>query len=156
MKTLSLLMALASLSMADPAKAVDDQTFFSGAHLGMTLDECYVYYNEIADGGIAEHSGAPSGERQIDFRTRSDPMRRVYVYVRKLDRKIVSVTYWKMGDNETFSKEEISYLLNFNREHEHGPLISHIYDEHKDTDGTELEITTADQLKREEDQGDHD
>jgi len=89
-------MALASVSVADAAKAVDDKTFFSGAHLGMTLDECYAYYDDsVADGGIAEHSGAPRGERQIDFRTDSNPMRRVYVYVRKKDRKIVSVTYWK-------------------------------------------------------------
>src|SRR4029077_13754725 len=107
MKTLSLLMALASLTMAHAQNAIDDKTFFSGAHLGATLDEAYAYYTpEIADGGIAEHSGAPRGERQIDFRTRSVPMRRIYVYVRNSDRKIVSVTYWNMGDGETFSKEE--------------------------------------------------
>jgi hypothetical protein len=138
-------MALGSLTIADPAKAVDDKTFFSGARLGMTLDECYAYYDSIADGGIAEHSGAPRGERQIDFRTGSNPMRRIYVYIRKSDRKIVSVTYWKMGENETFSQEEIHYLTDLNSGH--GPLITHIGDEYKDTSGTEFEVTTADQEK---------
>jgi hypothetical protein len=151
MKTLSLLMALASLSVADAAKAVDDKTFFSGAHLGMTLDECYAYYDDsVADGGIAEHSGAPRGERQIDFRTDSNPMRRVYVYVRKKDRKIVSVTYWKMGENETFSQEEIHYLRDLNSGH--GSLITHLDDKYKDTSGTEFTVTTAEQEKIEREQ----
>src|SRR5260370_34807690 len=119
-KTLPTLPAIFGLSLGT-AEAVDDKTFSNGAHLGMTLDECYAYYDQIADGGIAEHSGAPPGERQIDFRTRSNPMRRIYVYIRKKDRKIVSVTYWKMGDNETFSQEEMRYLTDLNSGH--GSLI---------------------------------
>jgi opacity protein-like surface antigen len=151
MKTLSVLTVLASLWVANAAKAVDDKTFFSGAHLGVTLDECYHYYNTegadgevLANGGILEHYGAaPDGERQIDFRTRSVPMRRIYVIVRKKDRKIVSVLYWKMGHNETFSQEEIRYLKNLNRGH--GSLVIHIDDKYKDTSGTEFEVTTAEQ-----------
>jgi hypothetical protein len=125
-------------SMADIAKAANDKIFFSGVHLGMTIDECVTYYDKIADGGIIEHSGAPSGERNFDFRTRgslSESQRRVSVYFRKSDRRIVSVTYWKM--DEKFSPEEIRYLTDLNK----GPdqLVTHLYD-----DG-EFEITTAEQ-----------
>jgi hypothetical protein len=49
-------------SMADIAKAANDKIFFSGVHLGMTIDECVTYYDKIADGGVIEHSGAPSEE----------------------------------------------------------------------------------------------
>jgi hypothetical protein len=100
-------MAIASLTIANYAQTPDDKTFFSGAHLGMTIDECVGYYRKIADGGILGHSGAPRGEGQVDFRTASVPQRRVYVYFRKSDKKIVSVTYWKLGPNETFSQDEI-------------------------------------------------
>jgi hypothetical protein len=63
----------------------------------MTIDQCLEYYHSHASGGILQHSGAPPGELQLDFRTASVPERRVYVYFRKSDKKIVSVTYWKMG-----------------------------------------------------------
>jgi hypothetical protein len=43
MRILLTLTALAALSLAN-AKAVDDKTFFSGAHIGMTIDECMAYY----------------------------------------------------------------------------------------------------------------
>jgi hypothetical protein len=57
------LTALARLTMAHAQNAIDDKTFFSGANLGMTLDEAYAYYTpEIAGGGIAEHSGALAGK----------------------------------------------------------------------------------------------
>ena len=39
----------------------------------------------------------------------------VYVYYRKSNGKIVSVTYSKMGDNETFSKDEIQALTGLNQ-----------------------------------------
>jgi hypothetical protein len=111
----------------------DDGRFFSGAHLGMTIDQCVAYYRNIADGGILEHSGAPRGEVQIDFRTASVPQRRVYFYFRKSDRKIVSVTYWKLGANETFSQKE-----------------TQIEDEYKADSGTEFEVTTAKQYRLEQ------
>ena len=60
------------------------------------------------------------GLRSFDFRTGSDPFFgpddpkwqqwRVYVYFRKSDGKIVSLEYWKLGGDETFSREEIRYL----------------------------------------------
>jgi hypothetical protein len=133
-----LLTCAALASLLANALAVDDKIFFSGVHLGMTIDECVTYYDKIADGGIIEHSGAPSGERNFDFRTRgslSESQRRVSVYFRKSDRRIVSVTYWKL--DEKFSPEEIRYLTDLNK----GPdqLVTHLYD-----DG-EFEITTAEQ-----------
>jgi hypothetical protein len=78
-----ILLALASLANA---QAVDEWTFFSGAHLGMTIDECSAYYSKaIADAGSAWHSGAPEGEQIVDFRTNSSgpgghSMLRVFVY----------------------------------------------------------------------------
>ena len=101
-------------------KAVDDKTFFSGAHLGMTIDECTAYY-----GPIAEASAVKPGEHYIDFNTLSDPARFIIVCFRESDRKIVSVVYKKMGNNETFSPEEIRYLTDLNRGQ--GPLVTHRY-----------------------------
>lgn len=75
-------------------------------------------------------------------------MRRIYVYVRKKDRKIVSVTYWKMGENETFSPDEVRYLTNLNSGQ--GRLVTHLNEEYKDSSGTEFEITTAAQDKLEQ------
>lgn len=43
--------------------------------------------------------------------------RRVYVYFRKSDRKIVSVLYWKLGDGESFSSAEQNHLTELNRGH---------------------------------------
>jgi hypothetical protein len=60
------------------------------------------------------HSGAPKGEVQVEFLT-GDPQRRVYVYYQKSNGKVVSVTYEKMGDGETFSKDEIQYLTGLNQ-----------------------------------------
>jgi hypothetical protein len=81
----------------------------------------------------------------IDFRTNSGPdghsMRRVFVYYRESDRKVVSVFYWKMEANETFSQEEMSHLAHLSSGQ--GNLIMPISGYH-DADGEELEITTAD------------
>ena len=149
-KLIIILTAIASLTIANYAQTPDDKTFFSGAHLGMTIDECVAYYRKIADGGILRHSGAPRGEEQVDFRTASVPQRRVYVYFRKSDKKIVSVTYWKLGPNETFSQDEIHFLTDLNSGH--GKLTTSISDEYKADSGTEFEVTTAKQYRLEQSQ----
>ena len=104
-----ILLIVTSLAMAIAAQAQDDKSIFAGAHVGMTIEQCQKYYHRLHIGSLG-HSGAPKGEVQVEFRTSTDPQRRVYVYYRKSDGKIVSVTYSKMGDNETFSKDEIQYL----------------------------------------------
>jgi hypothetical protein len=76
---------------------LDDKAFFSGAHLGMTIQDCLAYYHKLGNIATLWHSDAPAGERQVDFRTMTSPQRRVYVYYRKADDKIVSVSYWKPG-----------------------------------------------------------
>ena len=78
----------------------------------------------------------------IDFRSNSSPLgaRRVIVYYRKRDRKIVYVSYWKM-DGAKFSSEQIRYLTDLNRGQ--GPLVTHV-----DDDG-EFEVTTLEHEKRE-------
>jgi hypothetical protein len=106
-----LLIVVSSLAMA--AQAQDDKSIFAGAHVGMTIGQCQAYYHRLGIGSIG-HSGAPKGEVQLEFRT-GDPQRRVYVYYQKSTGKIVSVTYAKMGDNETFSKDEIQYLTGLNQ-----------------------------------------
>jgi hypothetical protein len=126
MRMLLTLTVLASLSLAN-AQAVDDKTFFSGAHIGETIDECMAYYyphggptrpigapalgpiplggrtpstGAIADAGSCWHSGAPEGEEEVDFRTNSNParQRRVLIDYRTSDRKIVCISYWKVDD----------------------------------------------------------
>jgi hypothetical protein len=62
--------------------AVDDKTFFSGAHLGITIDECAAYYRPIAEAGTVEPNGVPRGEKYIDFHTLSDPERRLCALVK--------------------------------------------------------------------------
>jgi hypothetical protein len=50
-----------------------DKTFFSGAHLGLTIDRCAAYYRNIGHVGILEHYGQLRGQRSFDFRSGSDP-----------------------------------------------------------------------------------
>jgi hypothetical protein len=109
----SILLIVTSLVMAMAAQAQDDKSIFAGAHVGMTIEQCQKYYHRLHIGSMG-HSGAPKGEVEVEFRT-GDPQRRVYVYYQKANGKIVSVTYAKMGDNETFSKEEIQYLTGLNQ-----------------------------------------
>jgi hypothetical protein len=109
----SILLIVTSLVMAMAAQAQDDKSIFAGAHVGMTIEQCQKYYHRLHLGSMG-HSGAPKGEVEVEFRT-GDPQRRVYVYYQKANGKIVSVTYAKMGDNETFSKEEIQYLTGLNQ-----------------------------------------
>jgi hypothetical protein len=123
-------------------KAVDDKTFFRGAHLGMTIEECTAYYDPIA-----EASAVKPGEHYIDFNTLSDPPRFVTVCFRESDRKIVSVVYKKMGTNETFSPEEIRYLTLLNRSQ--GPLVTHLYS------GAGFEVATPQQAEFERDKFEH-
>src|ERR1700733_12874237 len=107
----SILVIVTSLAMA--AQAQDNKSIFAGAHVGMTIEQCQKYYHRLHIGSMG-HSGAPKGEVEVEFRT-GDPQRRVYVYYQKSNGKIVSVTYAKMGDNETFSKDEIQYLTDLNQ-----------------------------------------
>jgi hypothetical protein len=159
-KILLTLMALASVVNA---QLVDDKTFFSGAYIGETIDECMAYYypngipagliygpidgvgdraaaaspGAIANAGSAFLSGAPYGEQEIDFRTtyidfrtNFDPHgdRRVVVFYRESDRKVVSVRYWKMSGDQTFDMDMIDYLVHLNRGRGLGIIVSELYD----------------------------
>jgi hypothetical protein len=110
---LGMLLIGTSFAIAMTGKAQDDKSIFAGAHVGMTIEQCQKYYHRLHIGSMG-HSGAPKGEIQVEFRT-GDPQRRVYVYYQKSNGKVVSVTYEKMGDGETFSKDEIQYLTDLNQ-----------------------------------------
>jgi hypothetical protein len=135
------LLIVISLAMAMAAQAQDDKSFFAGAHVGMTIEQCQAYYHRLHIGSLG-HSGAPPGEVQVEFRTSSNPQRRVYVYYRKSNGKIVSVTYSKMGDNETFSKDEIQSLTALNQG---SGLVTKV-------SGGDFEVSTPKQLQLEEGQ----
>ena len=143
---LKVLNAAQSITASQPVATPgdDNQAFFSGAHLGMTIDECHAYYKRLKDIGILWHSGAPTGERQEDFRTSTVPQRRVYVYFRESDKRIVSVLYWKLGENEKFSQAEMQYLANLNRGH--GKLTTKVIE------GGEFLVTTPRQYQIEQSQ----
>jgi hypothetical protein len=102
-----ILLFVTSLAMAMAVQAQDDKSFFAGAHVGMTIGQCETYYRRLGIGSLV-HSGAPQGEVQVEFRTSTDPQRPVYVYYRKSNGKIVSVTYSKMGDTRRFPKMRFS------------------------------------------------
>jgi hypothetical protein len=142
MKVLLTLLVLANLANA---KAVDEWTFFSGAHLGMTVREYDNYYAPIAD-TFFTHSGAPAGERYVDFRsygtdgTQHDW--RVLVHYRESDATIVSVEYWNASGK--FSKAMIRHLADLNKGYP--DLITKLYDEGSDT---EFVVTTRAQDKLE-------
>ena len=169
MKLLLIMMVLASVTMADDA--VTDKVFFSGIHLGMTIEAAWSYYfpdgavpaavgapalgsiplgggntaaapKAIADAGAISHSGAPKGEKELDFRTNSNPQdpRRVLVDYRESDGVIVYVCYWHLaGNKNAFSPEEQRYLTDLNSGQ--GPLKTTV-----DDDG-EFEVTTVAQYK---------
>jgi hypothetical protein len=71
----------------------DDTRFFAGAHLGLTIQEVETYYGNLGNVTAMWHSDAPTAEEQVDFRANTSPERRVYIYYRKDDNKIVSVSY---------------------------------------------------------------
>ena len=136
-----LLLTLMVMATLANAQYLTNQAFFGGTHLGMTIDECVAHYGSIPMG----HTGAPDGEKFVEFRhiSQGNPMEqwRVLIYFRESDRKIVYVSYWKLGPDETFSPEQIRYLTDLNSGQ--GPLVTHI-----DNDG-EFEVTTTEHEKRE-------
>jgi hypothetical protein len=132
-----ILLIVTSLAMA--ARAQDDKSIFAGAHVGMTIGQCEAYYHRLHIGSMG-HSGAPKGEIEVEFRTGGNPQRRVYVYYQKSTGKIVSVTYAKMGDNETFSKGEIQYLTGLNQG---SGLVTKVT-------GGDFEVSTPEQSQLEE------
>jgi hypothetical protein len=140
--TLLTLMVLASVAMA---KTVDEWTFFSGAHLGMTIDEYAAYYFPLADTYFG-YGGAPEGQKYVDFRSYGSSVPyhdwRVLVHYRESDRVIVSIEYWNASGK--FSKEMISRLKDLNKGYP--DLITRLYDDGSDT---ELVVTTPAQDKLE-------
>jgi len=144
-KAILILTALASLTIAN-TQAQDDKTFFAGTHLGMTIGQAEACYRKFPKVGILWHSGAPKGEKYEEFRTSTVPQRRIYVYFREASKTIVSVVYWKLGDNETFPQEEKQFLTNLNQGH--GTLTTHL-----SQDGSEFEVTTPKQYQIEDDEG---
>jgi Superinfection immunity protein len=127
------------------AQAQDDKSFFAGTHLGMTIEQCGAFYHGFGIYAVG-HSGSPQGEAQVDFRTSAVPQRRVYVFYRKSTGKIVSVMYWKLGENETFSKDEIQFLTSLNQG---GGLVTQVSD-----GGSEFEVSTPRQFQLEQAQAD--
>ncbi len=141
-------MVLASVANA---KDVDERTFFSGAHLGMTIEEAAAFYRPgtpgtIATGGSTSWGGAPSGQHYVDFRNYGPGAApglvhdwRVLVCYRESDGKIVLIDYW---NDEKLSKEQISYLTDLNRPY--GPLITRL------NNAEEFIVTTPEQDKLEQ------
>jgi len=138
--------ALESLAktQADEAPTPDSKTnidsrFFAGAHLGMSIKQCSDYYKQFGDVGAMGHSGAPPGQQEVDFRNSTNPQRRVYVTFRKSDGKILSVIYWKLGEDETFSAEELQELVRLNAGN--GTLTTKLVDK------SEFMVTTPKQYR---------
>jgi len=115
-----------------------DTAFFSKVRLGMTIDEAG--RQKAEDVSMLWHSDAPPGQEQVDFRNRTVPQRRIYVYYSLTDNKIVSVLYWKLGDGETFSKAEQDHLVKLNGDPK--KLKVTLLD-----DGSEFKIATPKQLE---------
>ena len=86
--------------------------------------------------GTGEHLRV---KHKSNFRTSAFPQRRVYVFYGKSNRKIASVMYWKLGENETFSKHEIQFLTSLNQGH--GSLVTQISE-----NGSEFEVSTPKQF----------
>jgi hypothetical protein len=139
------LTVVTSLAMATQAQ--DDKSFFAGTHLRMTIEQCEAFYHNFGNIDSLGHSGAPRGEAQVDFRTSAAPQRRVYVFYGKSNGIIVSVMYWKMGENETFSKDEIQVLTGLNQGR--GSLVTQLSE-----NGSEFEVTTPRQFQLEQAQED--
>jgi hypothetical protein len=111
-----LLALTAAAGLTTAAYAIDDQTFFSGIRLGMTLKQVEAYYKTYGhELGLMWHSGALEGEKDYDIRTSSVPQHRIYFSVRADNGKVISVTYWKLGNDETFSPEELRQLTAQNK-----------------------------------------
>jgi hypothetical protein len=147
MKTLVLLMALAILTMADAAKAVDAKTFFAGAYLGETVAKFGAYYDSLTETTVMGHSGVPDGQTCIDIRPMPNQEWRVYITFRDSDGIIVSVGYEKTGSDEKFTKKEIDFLTNLSRGQK--GLVTKVYND-AGGNGPELVVTTTEQLKLED------
>jgi hypothetical protein len=135
---------LGAVLMTTLSAKADDKEFFSGPRLGMTIKAVDAYYRKFPNIGASEHSGAPPGERQVDFRTSTVPQRRVYLFFRKADNKIVSIMYWKLGEGEMFTTAEQDYLTGLNRGHD--PITTRIVE-----GGSGFEVTTPRQRQIEGD-----
>jgi hypothetical protein len=72
-------------------------------HLGLDLDQCETNYHKFGNVDVTWHSGAPEGQEYVEFRLITHPQRRIYVYCQTATKKIVSVSYEKSGQDETFS-----------------------------------------------------
>jgi hypothetical protein len=118
----SLAKTQADESPTPSAKTNSDSRFFAGAHLGMSIKQCSEYYKQLDNVGAMGHSGALAGQEEVDFRNNANPQRRVYIAFRKSDGKILSVIYWKLGDDETFSAEELQEMIRVNAGN--GPLTT--------------------------------
>ena len=63
------------------------------------------------------------------------------IYFRESDRKIVYLSYWKLGPDETFAPDLIRYLTDLNSGQ--GPLVTYVDDDGK------FEVTTVEHEKLE-------
>jgi hypothetical protein len=147
MKTMLLTLAALGLALSlANAQAVDEWTFFSGAHLGMTIKEFAAYYDPMVS-SVITHRPVPPGQLYIDFRSygSSEPYHdwRVLVHFRESDAKIVSIEYWNASGK--FSSEEIRHLKDLNKGYP--GLITRLYNDGNDE---ELDVTTAAQDKLED------
>ena len=98
----------------------DDKAFFGAMHLGLDLDQCETNYHQFGNVDVTWHSGAPESQEYVEFRLITHPQRRIYVYCQTATKKIVSVSYEKSGQDETFFAEEIQFLTDLNQGQ--GPL----------------------------------
>jgi hypothetical protein len=100
------------------AVPADDKRFFSGAHLGLRMQDCLAYYRKLGNVTVQWSSDAPAGQAKVDLRTTKFPQRSVEVYYDRGDHKILSVSYGKRGHGETLSKTERQYLKSLNSGHD--------------------------------------
>ena len=148
-RILLILMVFASVANA---QAVDEWTFFSGAHLGMTIEECYDFYFPVSGVRMADttmtYGAAPEGQKYLEFRSYGSSVPyhdwRVMTCYRASDRVIVSISY--SNDDHKFSQELIRHLKNINKDWP--DLIANVSDDYH---GTDLVVTTVVQSKLESD-----
>ena len=147
MKTILILTAIISVSLANLAKA---DAFYSDVYVGMSLDDAAAYYflskPKIAASYMTWGTAhTPPGQRLIDFRTKEQE-RRVQVIFRLSDGIIVSVSYYNIG-GQHFENSDLKKLLDFQRSCGAKHLVSHLYGEYGDET---FEVTTAEEYKLEQ------
>jgi len=145
-----ILLTLITVASVANAKDVDERTFLSGVHLGMTIVEAAEFYRPgtpgaIANAGSTSWGGAPTGQQYLDFRNQGPGATpgtvhewRVLVCYRESDGKIVLIDYWNFG----ITKEQMSYLTDLNRPY--GPLVTRL------NNPDEFIVTTPEQDKLEQ------